>query len=73
MSQVLILLFLGGAVILWIYALWDIAFVRFSSAWEKTGYLLFILLFPMVGPIIYLASKRQASKEKRTFDPGFRG
>lgn len=71
MTATMILLLIGLTFILWVWALIDLIKTPFKDRHFKTMYLIMILLFPLLGSILYFMSKRAVKGEKRTFTPNF--
>ena len=71
-NLVLIAVFTILSLILWFWALIDITKSKFIMPYGNTLWLLIIILFPIIGTIIYFLLKRRiTSKEKRKFKPKF--
>ena len=68
----IIILFILTA-ILWIWALVDIFKTKFQNSVFKIIWVLLIVIFPVLGSIIYFNFKnKKRSKQRRKFDPNFR-
>ena len=70
------MMILGGffflAVVLWIWALIDIFRLSRNSKESPAPWLLLIILFPILGSIIFFQIGRKRMKDSnRTFDPKF--
>ena len=48
-------------VMLWAFALLDLFFVRHDIRWSKVAWLVFIVFLPIIGPLIYLLVRPQAT------------
>lgn len=71
MEYVIIILYFFVAVI-WIWALIDLFKTEFESRTMKGLWLMAILLFPVIGSIIYFQTVRNsAAKNRRKFQPDF--
>ncbi len=65
-------IFIGLSLILWFWALIDISKSRFKMPYGNTLWLFIIILFPVLGVLIYFLAKRKiTTKEKRKFNPKF--
>lgn len=72
MENIILSLGLISAIILWLWALIDLAFSGFKKSRWKTGWLLVIIFFPIMGSILYLLLKEDFKlKRKRKFNPDF--
>lgn len=70
--ETLIIGFIGLTIILWFWALIDITRSRFKNPTMNTVWLLSVLFFPVLGPILYfLMRKKFVTKEPRKFQPNF--
>ena len=66
------LIFIGVA-FLWGFALYDLAKSR-THGWSKAIWLLVIILLPVLGPLVYLATRPSFVIETNPIDePGFQG
>lgn len=58
--------------LLWIMALMDLSKSRFKKPIMNTLCLIFVVIFPAFGPILYFIFKSKlTTKEKRKFQPSF--
>lgn len=64
--------FLALVFFLWSWAFWDISRLRFRSGQNRFIWYLIILVFPILGPIIFFQAKRRITKSKRDFHSDFR-
>ncbi len=68
----LVLILISLVIILWFWALIDIARSRFISTTMNLVWLVFVLFCPVIGTMIYLlVRKNYITKEKRSFQPEF--
>ena len=71
-SSTLIGLYLLFSLFLWIWALIDIFKMNRQTTASITPWLLLIIMFPVVGSIIYFQfGKKRLKESKRSFNPQF--
>lgn len=59
-------------IIFWVWALLDLASSTFKKTNWKIAWLLIIVLFPVLGSILYLLLRKDFKAQKRrSFSPGF--
>lgn len=71
MNNYIIIAFLFLTIILWIWAFFDISKSRFKKHNQKPTWLLGIIVFPIVGPILYFQFRKRFIKKPRKFQPKF--
>lgn len=67
--EFLVLISIGLTVVLWSWALFDIAKTRRQDPSQKSIFFLLIIAFPILGSILYFQLKGRAPKRK--FQPKF--
>lgn len=70
--EFLIITFIFFMTVLWFCALIDLSRTPFQNPYVKTVYLLMIVLFPILGSVLYFQSKRFVRGGRRVFAPEFR-
>ena len=72
MGKTLIITFAILAIILWIWAVFDITKSRFKNSIMKIVWLLIVLFFPVFGSIFYFQLRKKfVTKKNRDFQPNF--
>ena len=57
---------------LWLVAFWQITQVRFKKPYYRTLTLVGVILFPVLGPLVFFVLKKKLSTERRRgFKPSF--
>ena len=64
----LFILLLGLALLLWTWAFYDIATLRFRGGQKRIIWFLIIVVFPILGPIIFFQAKKRITQPKRKFN-----
>jgi hypothetical protein len=73
MDKILIFVFITLALVLWIWAIVDIRKSSFKQDRMKDVWLAFVILFPIIGSIIYFQYRRKIIEKKpRKFQPAFK-
>jgi hypothetical protein len=73
MGKILIIAFITLALILWIWAILDITKSSFKQDRMKYIWLAFVILFPILGSIIYFQFRRKiTNRVSRKFQPDFK-
>ncbi len=63
--------FLILVVVLWFWAIWDLSIAKFRNRNSKLFWFLAILIFPVLGSIVYFQVKNRLVSGKREFRPDF--
>jgi len=72
MEKFVIITFIGMVILVWFWALTDIARSRFHSPRMNTIWILIVLGFPLIGSFAYLRFKKTITTSKsRSFSPKF--
>ena len=71
MTEILMIILLAVTAILWIWAFVDISKSRFEKNKLKFLWIAGILIFPILGSIIYFQFSKKFKKRKRKFEPNF--
>ena len=72
MESFLIIGFIIVAIVLWLWAIFDITRSRFKNPYMSTVWFLAILFFPAIGSIFYLLFRKKLVTERpRKFQPKF--
>ena len=74
MEHLLVPVYIAGVfifIILWIWALLDLASSTFKKGNWKIAWLLIIVFFPFIGSILYLLLRKDFKAQKRHFEPDF--
>lgn len=71
MAEVLMNSFLILTVVLWCWAFIDILRSRFENSNLRILWIVGIIIFPVIGSIIYFQFSKKFKKEKRKFQPNF--
>ncbi len=72
MKTNLFIVFVFMTIGLWFWAMLDISKTRFKSQLLNSFWLLIVLFFPVIGPVIYLLLKKYTTRPRRKFSPNFR-
>ncbi|WP_035696114.1 PLDc N-terminal domain-containing protein [Christiangramia portivictoriae] len=72
MWSIMVILISILVLVLWIWALVDISKTSFDSAAMQVLLILMVLLFPVIGPLVYFQFKRRFTEPGRKFAPAFK-
>ncbi len=73
MEKILIYGFITLTLVLWIWAIVDILKSHFKEGNMKNVWLAFVILFPIIGSIIYFQFRRKIiNRKSRKFEPNFK-
>jgi len=70
-SATLVIVFLVLTAALWLWAIVNIINTNFGESSMKLICIIGVLLFPILGPIVYFLIRKYLIKEPRKFDPDF--
>lgn len=71
MTEFLFGIFIVTSLVLWFWAITDIAGSRFAKGHQRTAWLVAVLFFPVIGSILYFQLKKRLIINRRVFRPDF--
>ena len=71
MTTYIVITYAALATILWAWAILDIAKSYFHNRSLKRTWLFIVILFPVLGSVIYFQLKKRLSENPRIFNPDF--